>query len=79
VEQNNVLLTALALVSPQNKYDGAGIVLTTGLAVKNGDVPPAGTLSSNGPSTLSLEAALAGIPSFNPFSFPSKSIPHQER
>jgi hypothetical protein len=40
VEQNNVLLTALALVSPQNKYDGAGIVLTTDLAVKNGDVPP---------------------------------------
>jgi hypothetical protein len=40
VEQNNVLLTALALVSPQNKYDGAGIVLTTDLAVKNGDMPP---------------------------------------
>jgi hypothetical protein len=40
VEQNNVLLTALVLVSPQNKYDGAGIVLTTDLAVKNGDVPP---------------------------------------
>lgn len=39
-ESKNVLLTALALVGPQDKYDGAGIVLTTDLVPKNGDVPP---------------------------------------
>jgi hypothetical protein len=39
-ESNNVFLTALALIGSQNKYDGAGIVLTADLVPKNGDVPP---------------------------------------
>ncbi len=58
VEQNNVLLTALALVSPQNKYDGAGIVLTTDLAVKNGNVPP---LSSEQSGLVKYFLEKAGI------------------